>query len=86
MVRPDSGRPLAWGNRRMMFGFADVVIVEGNLVGVVVKCWETLVGNRGNHYDVYVRMFNVIREYDEHQVTRFIYDKELSEESLSYYS
>ena len=39
----------------MKFCFGDIVVVEGNLIGVVVKSWcRSLMGAEENH-DVYVR-------------------------------
>lgn len=43
----------------MKFCFGDIVVVEGNLIGVVVKSWIS----RENNYDVYVRLFNGIVNY-----------------------
>lgn len=34
---------------------------------------------RGVHYDVYVRSYNGIKEYDEDEIKHFFYDKELEE-------
>lgn len=64
------------------FQFSNVVVVEGSLVGVIVKTWgESLTGSkRGIHYDVYVRYFNAIREYDERDIKHLVYDKVLEEQ------
>ena len=35
--------------------------------------------------DVYVRSWNGIQNYPNSKIRRFIYDKELSEESMQYY-
>lgn len=65
------------------YNFADVVIVEENLIGVVVKCWES--SRSGFNYDVYVRSFNSIVNYRESTIMRFQYNKELSDEDLEFY-
>ena len=71
----------------MKFTFGSIVIVEGNLVGVVVKSWgASLTGSkRGVHHEVYVRSYNGIKEYDESEMRHIIYDKELTDEALQYY-
>ena len=58
------------------FQFSNVVVVEGNLIGVIVKTWGAS-KNRGVYYEVYVRSFNEIVEYDEFMIKHFVYDKEL---------
>lgn len=62
------------------FQFSNVVIVEGNLVGCIVKTWGPSCG-RETHYEVYVRSYNSIYEYDEKDIKHFVYDKELEEET-----
>ena len=52
----------------MKFCFGDIVVVEGSLIGVVVKSWT---GSRPRH-EVYVRMYNAIQEYDESQMERYM--------------
>lgn len=54
----------------MKFCFGDIVVVEETLIGVVVKCWVGSVS--GNNYDVYVRMFNGIKNYQEHEIERYM--------------
>ena len=62
----------------MNYTFGDIVIVEGNLIGVVVKCWT-------NNYEVYVRSFNGIKEYTEDQMRRYmVRHKELDEDEMYY--
>lgn len=63
----------------MKLTFGDIVIVQDDLIGVVVKSWES-----GTH-EVYVRSFNAIREYPEHEIRRYLVrHKELSEEEQQY--
>ena len=66
----------------MNFCFGDIVVVEGNLIGVVVKSW---VGEHDVSHDVYVRMFNAIREYKESQMQRYmVRHKYLDDEEMEY--
>lgn len=61
------------------FNFGSIVVVEGNLVGVVVKCWgaSPTGTKRPAHCEVYVRAYNGIREYNEDKIEAFVYDKVL---------
>ena len=61
------------------YNFGDIVVVEDTLIGVVVKSWERLEGG-GFQHEVYVRSFNGIVNYEENNIERFVYDKELPEE------
>ncbi|MDD2267486.1 hypothetical protein [Sulfuricurvum sp.] len=61
------------------FQFSNVVVVDEKLIGCIVKTWGASI-NRGVHYEVYVRSYNRIEEYDEKDIKHFIYDKELEEE------
>ena len=73
----------------MKYTFGDIVIVDGENLGVVVKCW---VGNilkpkseRVPNYEVYVRMYNCIKEYKETELERYmVRHKYLSEEEKEY--
>ena len=68
----------------MKFLFGDIVVVEGNLIGVIVKSWETLL-SKERFYEVYVRSYNCIKEYDEQDIERYkVRHKELSEEEMYY--
>ena len=67
----------------MKFCFGDIVVVEGNLIGVVVKSWVS----RENNYDAYVRSFNKILNYPESKMERYmVRHKELNEEELEWQS
>lgn len=67
----------------MKFLFGDIVVVENYLIGVVVKSWKSPV--RGNYYEVYVRNYNTIKEYDEQDIERYkVRHKELNEEEMYY--
>ena len=62
----------------MKFCFGDIVVVENNLIGVVVKSWinsKNLSVNpkdREVRHEVYVRYFNEIREYPEELIERYM--------------
>lgn len=58
------------------FQFSNVVVVRKNLVGVVVKTWGAS-KNRGIHYEIYVRSWNRIEEFDEEEIKHLVYDKEI---------
>ena len=61
------------------FNFSDVVVVDEDQIGVVVKCWAD------GTYDVYVRSYNGIREYKANQIDRYIFSKCLLEEQYDFY-
>lgn len=68
----------------MKYAFGDIVVVEENLIGVVVKSWET---KDGIKHEVYVRNHRGIEEYLESQMQRYmVRHKELSEEELEWQS
>lgn len=68
----------------MQFCFGDIVVVEGYLIGVVVKCWGRC-NRREGSYEVYVRIFNGIKEYNESDVQRYmVRHKYLNDEELEY--
>ena len=67
----------------MKFLFGDIVVVDGNLIGVIVKSWQSSFS--GNHYEVYVRNYNCIKDYDEVDIARYkVRHKELNEEEMYY--
>ena len=68
----------------MKLVFGDIVVVEKELIGVVVKCWKSS-ERQENNYDVYVRMFNEIKNYSESEVERYmVRHKYLNEEEREY--
>lgn len=67
------------------FQFGNVVVVDNDCVGVIVKTWGAT-DNRQTHYDVYVRYYNAIREYDQDQIKHYVYSKELLDEQHVFYS
>lgn len=70
----------------MKFCFGDIVVVEGNLIGVVVKSWITYSkGEKIRNYDVYVRIKNTIQNYREEEMQRYmVRHKYLNEEEIEY--
>ena len=67
-------------NRKALFLFGDIVVVENMLIGVVVKTWED---KHGFYYEVYVRSLNAIKEYREENVERYrVRHKELDSEEV----
>ena len=67
------------------FLFGDIVVVDEILIGVIVKSWDGSQYDRGFFYDVYVRVYNAIREYDEADIDRYrVRHKYLNEEELEY--
>jgi hypothetical protein len=65
------------------FLFGDIVVVEETLIGVIVKSWHNI--KRGYHYDVYVREYNEIKEYDEDKIERYrIRHKVLNDEEIQF--
>lgn len=65
----------------MNFCFGDIVVVDGENIGVVVKSWT---GKEPNH-DVYVRMYNRIVNYKESEMQRYmVRHKYLDEQEIAY--
>ena len=67
----------------MKFCFGDIVVVDDIQIGVVVKCW---CGNATwNNYDIYVRSYNVIKNYNENEIERYmVRHKYLNDEEIEY--
>jgi hypothetical protein len=61
------------------FQFSNVVVVEDDQIGVIVKSWDD------NTHDVYVRTYNVVLSYKEDEIKHFVYSKSLSEEEIEFY-
>lgn len=70
----------------MKFTFGDIVIVDEENIGVVVKSWISFKDNiKYFKYDVYVRNYNLIKEYEEEEIERYmVRHKYLSEEEKVY--
>ncbi len=68
---------------RPIFQFSNVVVVENDKIGVVVKTWGTPFS--GYEYEVYVREFNSIMTYKETHVKHYVYSKSLSDEEKEFH-
>lgn len=78
----------------MKFCFGDIVVVEEDLIGVVVKSFVkgiTLVNEKGEEQEsmpyhlVYVRSYNDIRKYTEDEMERYmVRHKYLNDEEKQY--
>jgi hypothetical protein len=65
------------------FQFSNVVVVDDDQVGVIVKTWG---GDGGYNYDVYVRGYNGVKNYQEKEIQHFVYSKHLSPDEYEFYS
>lgn len=65
------------------FQFSNVVVVDNEEMGVIVKTW----GSKHYHYtyDVYVRCYNGVKEYPEAKIKHYVYSKSLSEEEKEFH-
>lgn len=65
------------------FLFGDIVVIEEYQIGVIVKSWEN--PRTGLYYEVYVRSYNAINDYQEKDIERFrIRHKYLEGDDLGY--
>jgi hypothetical protein len=65
------------------FQFSNVVVVDDDQVGVIVKSWD---GRKGYNHDVYVRGYNGVKNYEEAEIKHFIYSKTLLPDECEFYS
>lgn len=65
------------------FQFGNVVVVDEDQIGLIVKTW----GGYGQKYkyEVYVRSWNCIKTFPENQIAHFVFSKELSEDEREFY-
>lgn len=69
----------------MKFTFGDIVVVEEELIGVIVKCWISSKNGKSYNYDVYIRSYNEIKNYEEKDIERYmVRHKYLSDEEKEY--
>ena len=70
----------------MKFCFGDIVVVEHDKIGVIVKSWiHRHNGKKDNNYDVYVRIHNEIKNFEEDEIERYmVRHKYLDEDELNY--
>lgn len=69
----------------MSYQFGNVVVVDGDQIGVIVKSWGSGVVDEKRSHEVYVRSLNCIRDYAEDDIRHFVYSKELTEEEQEFY-
>jgi hypothetical protein len=68
----------------MKFLFGDIVVINENQIGVVVKAWEKFSSNT-YEYEIYNRMTSRIETYLEDEVERYrVRHKYLNEEEMEY--
>lgn len=63
----------------MKFQFSNVVIVDGDSIGVIVKSWAD------NTHDVYIRYHSLIKTYPENQIKHYVFSKELLDDQKEFY-
>ena len=64
--------------------FGDIVVVNKNEIGVVVKAWKNMIKSTYD-YEVYNRMTRNIETYPENEIERYrVRHKFLSEEEMEY--
>jgi hypothetical protein len=69
----------------MKLVFGDIVVVEDNLIGVVVKNWARASNGGDPAADVYVRNFNMIKSYPHSEVERYqVRHKYINDEEIEY--
>ena len=67
----------------MKFCFGDIVVVHGDEIGVIVKCWRS--GLAETEYEVYCRMSSTIETIPERQIQRYmVRHKFLDEEEIQW--
>ncbi len=52
----------------MSYTFGDIVVVDGENIGVIVKSWVGIKPKGTTKHEVYVRMYNGIKEYKESEI------------------
>ena len=67
----------------MNFCFGDIVVVDEIQIGVIVKSWISM--DNSHNYDIYVRSYNCIKNYNENEIERYmVRHKYLNEEEVEY--
>jgi len=75
---------------REKYLFGDIVVVDNDNIGVIVKSWETIFRGANSskehyNYEVYVRMYNGIKEYPESKIERYrVRHKYLDDQELDW--
>lgn len=70
--------------KKPMFIFSDLVVVDDGQIGCIVKTWGAS-EKREIHYEVYVRNYNGIVEYNESDIVRYSISKELHEDEHAWH-
>jgi hypothetical protein len=69
----------------MKFLFGDIVVINKNQIGVVVKVWDSRFSLGFYEYEIYNRMTSKIELYSEKNVERYkVRHKYLNEEEMEY--
>lgn len=69
----------------MKYCFGDIVVINKDKIGVVVKCWQRSVRGREPSYDVYCRILGEVVNFPESEVQRYmVRHKYLDEEELQW--
>lgn len=69
----------------MKYCFGDIVIVDENQIGVIVKSWVEFIQGNGPNHDVYVRSYNGIKNYPESEIRRYmVRHKYLDEQEMEW--
>lgn len=69
----------------MKFCFGDIVVVNGDEIGVVVKCWQKSVKGMEAEYEVYCRMSEAMHLFPESKIQRYmVRHKYLDEDELQW--
>ena len=67
----------------MKFCFGDIVVVNGDEIGVIVKCWQKSLKGMEPEYEVYCRMSDAVALLPESKIQRYmVRHKYLDEEEL----
>lgn len=71
----------------MKFQFGNIVVVDDEEIGVIVKSWFGDNSEDGwiNSHDVYVRSYNGVKCYKESEIRHYVYSKELLDEQKEFY-
>lgn len=65
------------------FQFGNVVVVNGEDIGVIVKSW--IIDSNSYFYDVYIRHSSNILNIKENNIKHYIYSKELLDDQKEFY-
>lgn len=69
----------------MKFCFGDIVVVDGDEIGVVVKSWQKSEKGAEPEHEVYCRMRNAINTFPESKMQRYmVRHKYLDEQELEW--